>query len=91
MSKVVTVQERDLLQVLKWLRDLRLRAIKKRIDPWALRQGFLLILHLDTQAALEKGVPREALRAFDRTVEENAAEIQNEKRRNQKEEKVNGL
>ena len=75
MSKVVTVKERDLLQVLKWLRDLRLRAVKKRIDPWALRQGLLLILHLDTRAALERGVPREDLRTFDRLVEANAAEI----------------
>jgi len=75
MSKVVTVKERDLLQVLKWLRDLRLRVYKKNIDPWALRQGLLLILHLDTRAALERGVPHEDLRAFDRLVEANAAEI----------------
>ncbi|GAH62054.1 unnamed protein product, partial [marine sediment metagenome] len=61
MSKVVTVKKQDLLQVLKWLRDLRIRAIKKTIDPWAFRQGLLLVLQLDTQAALERGVTMEAL------------------------------
>jgi len=75
MSKAVTVKERDLLQVLKWLRDLRLMAVKKRIDPWAFRQGLLMILHLDTLAALDRGVSHEDLRVFDCLVEENAAKI----------------
>ena len=65
MSMAGAVKEKDLLQVLSWLRDLRARAIKKRIDPWAVRQGFLLVLHLDTRAALERGVPIEELQKFD--------------------------
>lgn len=75
-GKIVTVQERDLRQVLAWLRDLRARVLKKRIDPWAFRQGLLLVLHIDTRAALERGVPAEDLRTFDRLVQENAEEIQ---------------
>ena len=75
MSKAVTVKERDLYQVLVWLRDLRLRAVKKKIDPWALRQGLLMVLYLDTVAALERGIPRENLQAFDDLVEANAAEV----------------
>ena len=76
MSKAGTVKEKDLHQVLVWLRDLRVRAYKKNIDPWALRQGILMILYLDTVAALERGVPHEDLQKFDRIVEANAAETQ---------------
>jgi len=76
MGKVVTVQEMDLLQVLKKFRDLRAWAVRARMDPWALRQGLLLGLHLDTVAALQRGVPRENLQAFDDLVEANAAEVQ---------------
>lgn len=72
----VTVKKKDLLQVLAWLRDLRARAIKKRIDPWAVRQGLLLILQLDTRAALARGVPTEALQKFDLLALANTEEIQ---------------
>ena len=75
MSKGGTVKEQDLLQVLKWLRDLRLRSIKKRLDPWAVRQAFLLILRLDTLAALERGVTPEAIQRFDRLCQDVAEEI----------------
>jgi len=64
-----TVKEQDLLQVLKWLRDVRFRAVKKRLDPWAVRQGLLMVLELDTRAALERGVPPEERERFDRLVE----------------------
>ena len=76
MGEGVTVREQDLLQVLKWLRDLRIRAIKKKIDPWALRQSLLLVLHLDTLAALERGVTLEALQNFDRLTQASAENIQ---------------
>lgn len=66
---MTTVKEQDLLQVLKWLRDLRFQAIKKRLDPWAVRQGLLLILNIDTKAALERGISMEQLEDFDRLVE----------------------
>jgi len=75
MGKVVTVSERDLLQVMYRVRDLRAWAVRVRIDPWAFRQGLLLTLHLDTVAALERGVRPEDLKSFDNLVEENAAEI----------------
>ena len=81
MSEGVTVREQDLLQVLKWFRDLRIRALKKRIDPWAFRQGILLILQLDTQAALERGVTLEALQKFDRLTWADAENIQPNKGR----------
>ncbi|MCK4299694.1 MAG: hypothetical protein KAX80_09180 [Planctomycetes bacterium] len=81
MSEGVTVREQDLLQVLKWFRDLRIRALKKRIDPWAFRQGILLILQLDTQAALERGVTLEALQKFDRLTRTDAENIQPNKGR----------
>lgn len=81
MSKGGTVREQDLLQVLKWFRDLRIRSIKKRIDPWAFRQAILLILQLDTRAALERGVTLEALQKFDRLTRTDAENIQPNKGR----------
>ena len=81
MSEGTTVREQDLLQVLKWFRDLRIRSIKKRIDPWAFRQAILLILQLDTRAALERGVTLEALQKFDRLTWTDAENIQPNKGR----------
>lgn len=81
MSEGVTVKKQDLITVLKWLRDLRIRALRKRIDPWAFRQGLLLVLQLDTRAALERGVPLEALQNFDRLSQAAAEEVQLEQGR----------
>lgn len=81
MSEGTTVREQDLLQVLKWFRDLRIRSIKKRIDPWAFRQAILLILQLDTRAALERGVTLEALQKFDRLTWTDTENIQPNKGR----------
>jgi len=64
----VTVRKQDLLQVLKWLRDLSLRAVKKKIDPWAVRQGLILVLQSGTKIALERGVKLEVIQQFDRLV-----------------------
>lgn len=75
-GKDVTVNERHLLQALKMLRALRAWAVHTRADPWAIRQALLMAIHLDTKAARMRGVPAEALRTFDRLVEENAEEIQ---------------
>lgn len=75
MGKLLTVDERDLLDALKRVRDLRAWAVRARVDPWVLRQALLLAIHIDTVAALERGVPLENLRTFDRLVEEDA-EIQ---------------
>jgi len=69
-----TVNERNLFAVLKWLRDLRARAIKHKIDPWAFRQALVMILELDTVAALGRGVTAETLAAFDATVRGDSRE-----------------
>jgi len=70
------VREKDLLRVMEKFRDLRAWAVRVKMDPWAFRQGLLLGLHIDTRAALERGVSREDLQAFDCLVAENATELQ---------------
>jgi len=69
MSKGVSSQ--DLLKVLVKVRDLRAYAVRKNLDPWAVRQGLLIALEIDTLAALRRGVPRENLVIFDMAAKEN--------------------
>uniref|UniRef100_A0A6M3M1W5 Uncharacterized protein n=1 Tax=viral metagenome TaxID=1070528 RepID=A0A6M3M1W5_9ZZZZ len=70
----VTVRKQDLLQVLKWLRDLSLRAVKKKINPWAVRQGLILFLQSSTKTMLDHGVSLEEIQQFDRLVTEQPEE-----------------
>jgi len=53
------------MPVLQAIRNLRAWAIREHIDPWALRQGLLVALEMDTAAALARGVSKAALDAFD--------------------------
>ena len=69
-----TVNERDLIVVLKWLRDVRIRHLRRRRGPWAFRQALIMVLALDTAAALEGGVPRGDLDAFDEVARADAWE-----------------
>jgi len=72
----VTIRKQDLLQVLKWLRDLSLRAVKKKIDPWAVRQGLILVLQSSTKAALERGISLKVIQQFDSLVIEQTEEVE---------------
>lgn len=67
-----TVYERDLLKVLGKLLDMRAWAVRVNMDPWALRQGLIVALVMDTAAALQKGVKTEELVAFDEAVRADA-------------------
>jgi len=60
------VSEKDLLQMLKWIRGLRAWAVKNNIDPWAVRQGLIIALEMDTYLILNRGIPLESLKEFDR-------------------------
>ena len=74
MTEPNTVSERDLVEVLRRLRDVRAWSVRRRIDPWAFRQALLLVLHIDTACALERGVSREHLASFDGFVAGEARE-----------------
>ena len=60
-----TVNGEDLLFVLKKLRDLRAWAVHTETDPWAFRQALVMVMELDTAAALERGVSIQELHGFD--------------------------
>lgn len=68
------VSEEELFKVLMELRDLRARHLRRRGSPWALRQAFIIVLTLDTAAALERGVPPENLQGFDAVAQADAQE-----------------
>lgn len=72
--KSTTVSEKDLFQVLRRLRDVRAWSVRVDMDPWAFRQALLLVTHIDTACALERGVSREHLESFDAFVAEEAQE-----------------
>ena len=67
-----TISERDLIEVLKGLRDLRLRHLQGDRDPWAFRQALILVEELDRVGALEKSVKPQDLDSFDAKVREDA-------------------
>ena len=67
-----TISERDLIEVLKGLRELRLRHLQGDRDPWAFRQALILVEELDRVGALEKSVKPQDLDSFDAKVREDA-------------------
>jgi len=72
VTHATTVSEKDLSKVLMRLRDIRAWAVRVDMDPWAFRQALLLVLHIDTACALERGVSREHLESFDSFVAREA-------------------
>jgi hypothetical protein len=66
------VPERDLAEVLRGLRELRLRHLQGNLDPWAFRQGLIIVEELDRVGALEKGAKPQSLDSFDAKVREDA-------------------
>ena len=54
-----------LLEAMAHLRDYRIWALKRGIDPWISRQALIMTLELDTIAALNQGVNAEDLATFD--------------------------
>ena len=72
MAQDSTVNEEDLGFVLKKLRDLRAWVVHTETDPWAFRQALVMVLELDTTAALERGVEYSTLTAFDAQVRADA-------------------
>ncbi len=59
------VTDKDLIQALERLRDLRLWAHRTKADPWAVRQALLTALEMDTHAARSKGIRPTDLEWFD--------------------------
>jgi len=66
------VSEKELFEVLKRLRDVRARHVRRKGDPWAFRQALVMVVELDTAAALERGVDIRVLNSFDVTVRADA-------------------
>jgi hypothetical protein len=67
------VPEKDLAEVLKGLRELRLGFLQGLRDPWAFRQGLIIVEELDRVGALEKGVKPQDLDSFDAKVRQDAS------------------
>ena len=68
---MATISKKDLTEVLARLRDVRAWNVKRKGDPWAFRQALILVLELDTAAALQRGVTPRDLTFFDATVRKN--------------------
>jgi len=62
------VDEKQLLSVLERIRDLRRWVLDNQIDPWAMRQGLVIALALDTKSALARGIKALALADFDEAI-----------------------
>ena len=69
------VPEMDLMSALMMLRNFRAWGVLNKIDPWAIRQGLIMVLAMDTEAALERGVDPDTLFAFDEGAEAKAGEF----------------
>jgi len=67
-----TVNVEDLEFVLKRLRDVRAWHVKRKGEPWAFRQALIIVMELDTIAALERGVKAEVLASFDAAVRKDS-------------------
>jgi len=67
-----TVNEREVVEVLRRFKNERARHLKRKGDPWAFRQALLVVVELDTAAALERGVDIRVLNSFDVTVRADA-------------------
>ncbi len=72
---MTTVDSDDLRWIVLGICALRAQAVVQGRDPWAVRQGLVLALALDTEAALEKGVPKAKLAEFDIAVKLNVGEL----------------
>lgn len=62
---MATVSMKDFRAALLQLKEARAWAVQWKIDAWAFRQALLTVVAFDTQAALDRGVTREALDTFD--------------------------
>jgi len=69
------VNEKDLLHVLVRLRDVRREAVVHGGDPWAFRQAMIMVMAMDTETALERGIEASTLAKFDELAEEKAQEF----------------
>jgi len=69
------IPEEDLIRALLQLRTFRAWGVREDIDPWAIRQGLIMVLAMDTEAALERGVDPDILFAFDEGAEAKAGEF----------------
>jgi len=65
---IETVNVDELSGALRWIRALRQWAVRRHVDPWAVREALLIALSMDTEASLERGIPREDLARFDDAV-----------------------
>lgn len=61
-----TVNEQELIGCMMFVRNMRAWAVQNNVDPWAVRQTLLIALHLDTKAALNRGIKHQDLQHFDR-------------------------
>jgi len=68
------VREGDLINMMRYIRDLRRWAYEHKVDPWAVRRALVMVLALDTAAALKRGVSSENLEAFDREIRASVQE-----------------
>ena len=57
------VKEDDFKLVMEQVKAFRLALAKT--DPWAVRQGLLLAVEFDTEAALRRGITQDQLDLFD--------------------------
>jgi len=71
---VSQVNEEDLKLAMTLIRDLRLRAYRLHLDPWAVRQALIIAFEIDTHVALERGVLKHQLETFDVLSRKNARE-----------------
>jgi hypothetical protein len=57
------------------LRDLRLWATQNKINPWIFRQMLIMAIEIDTLCAMERGIKRQDLERFDKTVKSNMLKL----------------
>jgi len=62
------IDENQLREALRRIRDLRLWAAMNRINPLAVRQALITAMEIDTDAALHRGVSLQDLAKFDAKV-----------------------
>ena len=65
----------DLNRVMSWVRDFRKWQHQEKIDPYVVRQGIIMMLEADTDAALANQVNPEELQKFDDGVRAEAQKV----------------
>jgi len=65
----------DLDHVMIWIRDFRQWQHREKIDPYVVRQGIIMMLEADTDAALANRVNPEELQKFDDGVRAEAKRV----------------